>query len=150
MTEKAYEAKLKSSHEDCRPPSELEKDTPKRTFQRDLEPKKPKVQSAEPVEDAKVRAKTATEKRLAERWPELAKITPAAEPEYYGDAMLRGLGMFPDRSQLAGSAKSRSNSQPTYHVRAPLAMSSSSSPSPTVVPPEGSTGNADIGSPQAV
>ena len=102
MADKAYEAELKSSREDCRPQSELDKETPKRTFQRDLEPKKPKVQSDEPAEEAKVRAKTALEKRLEEKWPELARITPAAEPEFYADAMLRSMGMFPDRSQLAG------------------------------------------------
>ncbi|MDP7647124.1 MAG: hypothetical protein QGH82_03500, partial [Candidatus Woesearchaeota archaeon] len=52
MAEKAYEAKFKSSREDCRPQSELDRETPGRTFQRELEPKKQKVQSAETAEDA--------------------------------------------------------------------------------------------------
>ncbi|MDP7559870.1 MAG: hypothetical protein QF745_04960, partial [Planctomycetota bacterium] len=110
MAEKAYEAKLKSSREDCRPQSELDRESPGRTFQRDLEPKKQKVQGVKTAEDAKVKAKTALEKGLAEEWPQLAKPS-------------------------ARSAESRSSLTHTYHVRAPLAMSSSSPPPPPEVPP---------------
>ncbi|MDP7559377.1 MAG: hypothetical protein QF745_02415, partial [Planctomycetota bacterium] len=65
MVEKAYQARFK----DYRSQSELDGETRGRTFQRELEPKKQKVQSAETAEDAM----TALEKGFTEEWQRVAK-----------------------------------------------------------------------------
>ena len=101
MVEKAYQARSK----DYRSQSELDGEARERTFQRELEPKKQKVQSVDTAEDAM----TALEKGLTEEWQRIAKPS-------------------------ARSAGYRSSLTHAYHTSAPPAMSSSSPPPPQVPP----------------